>query len=190
MAEPVVLDFAARRRPDIVIKLPEGEFPISGDIYVDDMGDLAAAEQLVREALVNEDENAEQITHAVNEAHDAIMYLIRKRTPEAPDLRLTPAEVLAVIFRVSGNVSALQGVFETISLGALTDAVGDFQAAHEPASDEGEQGAESRPLASSKRSRKRSSGSAKGTSGRRTTGKSSRGESGAATGTASELAST
>lgn len=178
--EQVVLDFAARRKPDILLRLPEGEFPIPVDPTVADMGALFIVEneltQLLPEYLdldVKTDEGKEKAVELMNRAQDAVRKLVRVRTPDAPDVVMTPDEILDFIIAYVGR-SASEEVLAAISADddSAAGGEGDGGAAAEPGAT-GEKRAV--PKAPRKRSPKSSSSSGKRTTGRPSTGESSGG---------------
>lgn len=193
MSEPITLDFAARRRGLITIKVPEGSFPIDPNIDVEDMGEALVAEQathwlidqVVSARLGDKlpkgkelDDLKRQVREKATAVKDFILYLIRKRTPDAPPLSLKADEVLEIAQALSGNESITREVVDAITALAGSEALADASRSEggpegEAAGEDGEQA----PLPSSKRSRKRSSTSGSSAGGRRNTGSGSRGGS-------------
>lgn len=195
--EQVVLDFAARRRPDILLKLPEGEFPIPVDPSVGDMGALFQIEHelstLLPEYLdldVKTDEGKDKAVELMNRAQDVVQRLIRLRTPDAPDVRMTPDEILDLIIAYVGR-TASEEVLAAISadhdidagIDAGIDAAGDGTGGDGV---DGEGGGAKTPLARPKRSRKSSSSSGKRTTGRPSGGRKPGGRRSSSTARSSE----
>lgn len=172
MGEPVHLDFAARRRPLVEVVFPEGEFTIDPNLYVDDVAELQAIEEAIKAA----DDNSDSETQALLDGRRAIMFYIRLRHPEAPEIRMTQDEIVGILAAMSGNSTLTQEVLDTLTAGIeAKDRAGDEPAGAEAG---GAGGDEDGPLESRTPSRKRSSRSASTDSGRsRTGGASSRGGS-------------
>lgn len=167
MAAPVRLNFKARRRPDLLLQFPEGDYTISGNLLVDDLGDLLQAEQAVLRLEDGEDDAS--FATAMKDAQEAILHLIRRSNPDAPDsLRMTVMEVMETIRHITGNASATQEVLQTL---LQISGVGDTDTPAEleekiaaEAASRLEGGAET-PLPSKKRSRTRSSRSGQPSNG-------------------------
>jgi hypothetical protein len=186
VAKPVVLNFRERRRPDLLLQFPEGDYLVSGNLLVDDLGDLLQVEQ----AILKLGDGDESTFHeAMRDIQDAVMHLIRRTNPEAPDVSMTVPEIIELIAHITGAGSATEEVLNTIlSLsGAKTvNGDGDGASAVEDVAETVERGGDATPLASTKPSRKSSSSSAKRTSGGRTGGATARG--GSSRGTAKQPA--
>jgi hypothetical protein len=191
VTEPVTLDFAARRRPRIIIRVPEGDFPIDPNIDVEDMGEALVAEQAAQELidmvlsarfgelkLDKPDELKKKARdHAVT-IKGFVMHLIRRLTPGAPDLALKADEVLEIARELSGNDSITKEVVDAITSLAGSDALTDASdAGGEGGPDAAGEAGDTAPLPSNKPSPGRSSSSASSKGGRRTTGSGSRGGS-------------
>ena len=190
MAEPVTLNFRDRRRPRIVVQLPEGDFPIDPNIDVEDMGEALVAEQAVNGLIdrvlsgIAEEEDLEKVKGEVRERAREVKafveYLVRKLTPDAPALSLKADEVLEIGRAISGNDSITREVVDAITALAGEAALQEAEAGEDGGGGAGAGGKEA-PLPSKRRSRRPSSSSGGSTSGRRTTGATSRGASSAPT---------
>lgn len=189
MAEPVTLNFKERRQPLIELDLPEGVFEIDPNLEVEDMGEGAVAEESVKRAYDTLDTldfrdkvavkaaKAEAKTAAMI-ASDFILYLVKKRQPKAKKLNLTGPETLEVLQVISGNEDGFEGEVLQALTAMIQNSAGDITAAAEAAQAEtGQEGEQTAPLPSKKRSRSRSSSSAKRTAGRPDTTSGSPGES-------------
>lgn len=177
MTDPVRLDFAARRKPLIEVVFPEGEFTIDPNLYVDDVADLQALEESISKSKADKDTDG--LTQALVDARRAIMFYIRLRHPDAPEIAMTDREILNVMTVMSGNESLTQEVLETLTAGAEDDTPPQAAPGGEgAAADTGGEDADAAPLGSPTRSRRRSSRSAStATSRSRTGGETSRGGS-------------
>jgi hypothetical protein len=124
MAESDFFDFREYYQPDITIGLPEGNFVISGDISVDEMGLFSFADRALNQmmfAALSEgtDDEEKLAVDAANRGHDLLIAKIKKRNENVPDdLKLLPAVVLALIAKLSQNVSATYEIISTLTLGS------------------------------------------------------------------------
>lgn len=178
-------DFREYYQPDITIGLPEGNFVISGDITVDEMGLFSLADRALNQmmfAALSEgtDDEEKYAVDAANRGHDLLIAKIKKRNENAPDdLKLLPAVVLALIAKLSRNVSATYEIISSLTLGvAVARATGNAGEAIDELADDLESGA---PLAPPEASQQSSTTSSEPTAGSGTGGETSPGGSSRAT---------
>lgn len=111
--EPVRLNFRDRRKPWLVLELPEGDFTIDPNVFVDDMGEFVQIENAI---MLPADAPDDEVVKATADAQAYILALIARSNPTAPaEIKLTIDECLEVIATLSSNTSALAEVVESLA---------------------------------------------------------------------------
>lgn len=169
------LDVATLRPPDAILTVEGVDYLIRGDLPVETMIELLNAENLIRASGKGQD-----LLDAVADANELIKKLIADYNDTVPEYKFGFDEVVGIVsFLASGsfNRTAEDEIRDALLDGKTDEEITDGAAAAAAAAREvgAAKAGDDAPLASAKRSPKRSSRSAKSTAGRRNGGSASRG---------------